>query len=125
MCTYSWSCQERKIERVVRVNRTRVIPASRKEESFHLGFRIYKGKLMCDSNIGDPANYNIHTDLRIWITKHQHPDALIGMVKVPVDMIRNRSSFEVDQRYLKGVDFNQIDLLTDNQYIKLHMKENT
>lgn len=125
MCTYSWSWQEKKIERVVRVSRTRVIPATRKEENFHLSFRIYKGKLMCDSNIADPANYNIYEDLHIWITKQQHPDALIGMIKVPIALIRNRNTFELDGKYLHGIGFNDIDLLTDNQYIKLHMKETT
>lgn len=122
-CTYSWSCQEKKIDRVVRVNRTRVIPASRGEDYSHINFRMHKKKLICDSNIGDPSNYNIHDDLKVWITQHQHPDALIGMIKVPITMLKDRGSFEIDINHLNGFDFNDVDFLSDNQYIKLHMRE--
>jgi hypothetical protein len=122
-CTYSWTWQENQIERVVRVNRTRVIPASRSDDYAHLNFHMHDEHLICDSTINDPANYNIQSNIKIWITQREHPDALIGNIDIPIDMIASKKSFRIDTGYLKGLDFNNLDFLTSNQYIKIYMKD--
>lgn len=124
-CTYSWTWKENQIERTVRVNRTKVIPATRSEEFAHLNFRMLDNQLICDSTISDPKNYSIDANIKIWITKREHPDALIGNINIPVDMIANKKSFRIDTGHLKGLDFDNLDFLTSNQYIKIYMKDST
>ena len=123
LCTYSWTWQEKKIEKVLRVNRTRVIPAINDEDAAHIVLVNRKGKLICQSNISQPSNYNIHDDLKVWVTKREHPDSLIGMITIPVNMISNRKRFEIDIRFLKGKNFDTVDFLTNNQYIRLSKKD--
>ena len=122
-CTYSWTWQENQIDRVVRVNRTRVIPASRSEDYAHLNFRMQDRELICDSTISDPANYNIQSNIKIWITQREHPDALVGNIDIPINMIANKKSFRIDTGHLKGLDFDNLDFLSNNQYITIYMKD--
>lgn len=123
LCTYSWTWQEKKIEKVLRVNRTRVIPAISDEDAAHIILVNRDGKLICQSNIGLPSNYNIYEDLKVWVTKREHPDSLIGMITIPVNMIANRKRFEIDIRFLGGKRFDTVDFLTNNQYIRLSKKD--
>lgn len=122
-CTYNWSYQDRRIERLVRVSRTRVIPAARSNDYSHIHFEMKENKLICKSNINQPSNYAIHDDFKLWVTKRQHPDALMGLIKIPGDLLGNKQSIEVDVSHIEDFDFNDVDFLTDNQYIKVHMKE--
>ena len=123
LCTYNWSWQKKRIARSVRVNRTRVIPASRNEENYHINMRIVNGKLHGDSYINEPANYNIHDKLKIWVTKREHPDALIGSIDIPSVFIEGKRSFEIEYAHLGKLNLDEVDFLIDNQYIKLHMEE--
>lgn len=118
-CTYAWTWQEKKIERLVKVNRTRVIPALRDANSAHISLEPHRDSIRCYSNIVNPGNYNIHEDLKIWITRRDHPDALVGCMTIPMAMIAEKKMFEVDIRFLQGVPFGEVDFLTNNQYIRL------
>jgi hypothetical protein len=71
----------------------------------------------------NPANYNIHQAVKVWITKRDHPDALIGSISIPVNMIQGRKTLEVDRRHLRGFRINDLDFLTDNQYIRIFVKD--
>ena len=122
-CTYNWSWQNKRIERLLRVSRTRVIPAARSDDYSHIYFEMKENKLVCKSNISNPENYAIHDDFKLWITRRQHPDALMGSIKIPAISLGNKQSVEIDVSHIEDFDFNAVDFLTDNQYIKIHMKE--
>ena len=85
--------------------------------------RIVNGKLHGDSYINEPANYNIHDKLKIWVTKREHPDALIGSIDIPSVFIEGKRSFEIEYAHLGKLNLDEVDFLIDNQYIKLHMEE--
>lgn len=123
LCTYNWSWQVKRIERLVRVDRTRVIPASRSDDSCHINFHMEDNKLICTSFINDPKNYNIHGDLKIWVTKQQHPDGLLGSIDIPSTLIEGKKSFEIDFSHLGKIALNEVDFLTSNQYIKVYVEE--
>lgn len=121
-CTYAWTWKEKKIERLIKVNRTRVIAALRDAGSAHISLEEGPNNIRCYSNIVNPSNYNIHEDIKIWITRRDHPDALIGCMTIPMDMIAEKKVFDIDSRYLRGLSFSQVDFLTNNQYIRLSSK---
>jgi len=118
-CTYAWTWKDRRIERLVKVNRTRVIPALRNASTAHISLEPIDGRIVCFSNIVNPSNYNIHEDLKIWITLRDHPDALVGCMTIPMTMLAEKKTFEIDMRFLRGIPFDQADFLTNNQYIRL------
>lgn len=118
-CTYAWTWKDRCIERLIKINRTRVIPALRNAASAHVSLEDTNGKIVCCSNIVNPSNYNIHEDLKIWITLREHPDALVGCMTIPMSMLAEKKIFEIDTGFLRGIPFGQVDFLTDNRYIRL------
>ena len=123
LCTFNWSWQDKRIDRVVRVNRTRVIPASRDNDSCHINFKMVDDRLICTSHIIEPKNYNIYDKLKIWVTRHQHPDSLIGSIDIPISFIEGKKTFEINYSHLGITSLKDVDFLTNNQYIKLHMEE--
>lgn len=123
-CSYVWTYKEDQLVRTQKVNRKRVVISRLENNHAHLHFQIQENNvLQCKSHIIDPNNYNITDSIILWITKKNHPDALINQLVIPTVMIKDKNTFGLPVSYLKGFYLKDLDFLTDNQYIDISLNE--